>query len=116
MMESDNYRKYDCLYEVEKVFQWDKWAKELPYLDFHRDWLVRAIPAFHTGIIRYNIKHKKKPNAHVSIYFDAYDRAGCMDMKPYWEVYPHNDDVFRCYMHETDKLIEAIKQSFKEQP
>lgn len=105
----------DCLYEVEKLFEWDKWFRELPYLDFDKDWLVRAVPAYHTGIIRYHIKHKKKPCAHVSIYFDAYDRAGSMDMKPYWEVYPYDGDIFRCYMNETDLLLAAIKQSFKEQ-
>ncbi len=111
---TDDYTKYNCLHEVERVFEWDKWVKELPYLDFHKDWLVRAVPAFHTGIIRYSIKHKKIPNSHVSIYFDAYERAGFMS-KPYWEVYPYNGDCFRCYMHETDLLLKAIKQSFKEQ-
>lgn len=108
-------KQYECLYETGRAFEWPKWADELPYLDFHKDWLVRAVPPFTTGIIRYHIKHKKKPAAHVSIYFDAYDRAGSMDMKPYWEIFPHNGDCFRCYMHETDELIAAIKQSFKEQ-
>ena len=109
-----NHEESKCLFEVEKVFEWDKWRKEIPYLEFPQDWLVRAIPPFHVGIIRYNIKHKEIPDSHVSIYLDCYDRAGFVG-QPYWEIYPHEGDCFRCLMAETDKLIEAINQSFEEQ-
>ena len=110
-----SYEKYKCIYEAEQVFEWDKWRQEIPYMDFHSDWLVRAIPPFHTGVIRYNIKHKEIPDSHVSIYLDCYDRAGCMGMQPYWELYPHDGDCFRCLMNETDDLIKAIHESFEQQ-
>ena len=96
------------------LFEWDKWKKEIPYLDFDKKWLVRAIPAFHTGVIRYNIIHKNIPNSHVSIYLDCYDRAGSVG-EPYWEIYPYEDDCFRCLLYETDALLLAIKESFKQQ-
>lgn len=112
-----DYRKYDCLYEVEKVFEWDKWRKEIPYINWPSSWEVRAVPAFHTGIIRYNVRHIKNEKVWVSIYLDAYDRAGFYDRKPYWEVYPADveGDCLRFDMIDTDGLLKAIKASFKKQ-
>jgi len=112
----DDYRKYDCLYEVAKVFEWDKWLEEIPYINWPSSWEVRAVPAVQTGIIRYNVRHIKNEKVWVSIYLDAYDRAGFYYMKPYWEVYPDvDDDCLKFDMIDTDGLLKAIKASFKKQ-
>jgi hypothetical protein len=108
------YEETKCLYEVEKVFEWDKWRQEIPFLSFPADWLIKAIPPFSTGIIRYNIKHKDLPNSFVSVYLDCYDRAGCVG-EPYWEVHPIDGDCERCLINETDELIAAITKSLDQQ-
>lgn len=110
MDKADRYK----LYDVEKSFEWDKWRQQIPYLSFDPNWLVRAIPPFSTGVIRYNLKHKDIPHGFVSIYLDCYDCAGCVG-KPYWEVYPVDGDCGRCLLDETEKLLDYIRTSFDEQ-
>jgi hypothetical protein len=56
----------------------------------------------------------KKDKAEVSIYLDCYDSLGSYG-KPYWEVYPHESDVYRCDMADTESLLNAIKHSILEQ-
>lgn len=105
----------DALRTVEEQYEWRKWQKEIPYINFDKDWLVRAIPAFHCGVIRYNVQHKKHPDLWVSIYLDCYDQVGCMD-EPYWELYPNDDgDCDRFLMADVAGLVGSIRRAFKHQ-
>lgn len=109
-----HFDKYKCLYEVEKVFEWDKWRTEIPYIQWPSDWAVRAIPPFHVGVIRYNVT---KPNTKIftSIYLDCYDRSGCVG-EPYWEVYPVDGDCERILMSEpVENLVAVIRKSIEQQ-
>ena len=99
---------------VETVYEWRKWHGELPYIQFPSDWLVKAIPPFGGAVVRYNIKHKYKPDSFVSVYLDCYDELGIVG-EPYWEVYPIDDTCERCSMLEIDKLLELISTSLEEQ-
>jgi len=50
----------------------------------------------------------------VSVYLDGYDQLGCMDKKPYWEIYPgsgESGDSDRFWMAETTELIAEIQKS-----
>lgn len=107
-------KKIDARCYLQQVEEWSKWSKEIPFVAFDKDWLVKAIPAFTGAIIRYNIKHKDKPNSFVSVYLDCYDELGCVG-KPYWEVHPVDGDCERCLMDETDTLLAAIKKSLDQQ-
>lgn len=69
------YEKTKALYEVAKTFEWGKWQKEIPFIQFPSSWKVKAIPPFITGIIRYCIEHSKQPGSMVSVYLDCYDQA-----------------------------------------
>ena len=100
--------KYKAAAEFDRAFETRKWIKKIPYIKFPADWEVQIIPPFSGAIARFRVNNK------VSIYLDVYDLLGCYG-EPYWEVYPHKDDVYRCKMAETDILIRAISESIEQQ-
>lgn len=106
-----DYENIMKCYEVERIMEHRKWMMEIPYLQFPRDWDVKIIPPFAGATIRFKIR---KENANVSVYLDCYDNLGCYG-EPYWEVYPHKDDVFRCIMADTESLLGAIAESIEKQ-
>lgn len=106
-----NYEDFNKVYEVERIMEYNKWCGEIPYIKFPTDWEVQIIPPFAGAVARFKIR---KGDASVSIYLDCYDRLGCYG-QPYWEVYPHHDDVFRCDMADTDSLLKAITESIEQQ-
>ena len=99
------------VYKYDSLMEHSKWIKEIPYIQFPSNWQVQISPPSTGAVVRFRVK---KDLAEVSIYLDCYDRLGIYGT-PYWEVYPYNDDVFRCDMHSTNELIEAIAQSIEEQ-
>ena len=96
------------LYQVEKDFEWDKWENLIPLISWPDGWLVKAIPPFGGAIVRYIIQTPTYPR--VSVYLDGYDLLGYFG-EPYWEVYPHKGDVFRCALYDVDSLLEAIGEA-----
>ena len=106
-----NYEDFNKVYEVERIMEYNKWCGEIPHIKFPTDWEVQIIPPFAGAVARFKIR---KGDANVSIYLDCYDRLGCYG-QPYWEVYPHHDDVFRCDMADTDSLLKAIAESIEQQ-
>ena len=106
-----NYEDYIKVYELERILEYRKWEKEIPFLQFDQDWEVKIIPHFGGVIARFLVK---KGEAKVSIYLDCYDRLGCVG-EPYWEVYPYDDDVYRCSINEANLLLNAISRSLKKQ-
>jgi hypothetical protein len=97
--------KYDTIMEH------SKWIKEIPYIEFPSDWKVQICPPSFGAVVRFRIK---KDKADVSVYLDCYDKLGCCG-KPYWEVYPSEDDVYRCAMEDIENLLNAIQKSIVEQ-
>lgn len=87
--------------------EWMKWQKEIPFIQWPADWLVKAVPPFAGAIIRYRVKKMENKNS-VSIYLDCYDQLGCFG-EPYWEIFPVEGDTYRCAMKNTDELLEQIK-------
>jgi len=105
------YEDFSKVYEVERIMEYKKWCGEIPYIRFPNGWQVQVIPPFAGAVVRFKIK---KGDAIVSIYLDCYDRLGCYG-KPYWEVFPHENDVFRCDMEDTETLLKAISESIAKQ-
>ncbi len=105
------YKDITKVYEAECIMEYTKWTKEIPEINFSADWNIKIIPPFGGAIVRFKII---KDVAIVSIYLDCYDSLGCYG-EPYWEVYPHDGDVFRCDMKDTNCLLDAIKGSIKQQ-
>ena len=95
---------------LEKNHEWDKWANEIPFISFSADWEVKIIPPFLGAIVRFCVRQKGNHDGGCSVYLDCYDRLGFFG-EPYWELYPHNGDVFRCPMNDTESLLNAIKET-----
>ena len=94
-----------------QIMEHSKWQKEIPYIEFPTDWKIQISPPFAGAVVRFRVK---KDKAEVSIYLDCYDKLGYYG-EPYWEVYPHNGDVYRCDMADTESLLNAIKESIVKQ-
>lgn len=104
-------QEYNLLREYEEQMEHRKWIKEIPYLQFPADWKVKITPPFAGAVVRFGVE---KGGNNVSVYLDCYDKLGCYG-SPYWEVYPYNDDVFRCDISDVEGLLAAIAYSLSEQ-
>ena len=100
--------RYKAAAEFDREFETREWIKKIPYIKFPADWEVQIVPPFSGAIARFGINNK------VSVYLDGYDILALVG-EPYWEVYPHKGDVYRCAMNDVDDLIMAIQESLDEQ-
>ena len=95
--------------EFGKLYEWDKWCKEIPRLKFKPSWEVQIIPPFAGAVVRFVVY---KSDKFVSVYLDCYDNLGHFSA-PHWEIYPDRDDNnLRFEMNDTENLIKAINTSF----
>lgn len=94
--------------KLEELLGWRKWDEEIPFIHWPGDWSVKAIPPVTGAVVRYKVK--KPGDKIVSVYLDCYDILGFFG-EPYWEIYPHNNDTFRCKMNDTTALLQAIEES-----
>lgn len=101
-----DFEKFDLSRECERVFEWDKWAKQIPFIEFPEGWKIKVIPPFAGAVCRFRVSAGR---FEFSVYLDCYDLLGCYG-SPYWEVYEINGDVFRCGIDDFDEAIEAIKR------
>lgn len=92
-------------FRYEQRMEHSKWIKEIPYIQFPSDWSVQITPPFAQAVVRFRVKSK---GADISVYLDCYDHLGCVG-QPYWEIYPHDGDVYRCLLNETEDLINQIQ-------
>ena len=92
-------------FKVEENYEYRKWAELIPPLHFKNEWNVYVIPPFAGAVARFRIEYNDK---YVSCYLDCYDELGFFG-RPYWEIYPYDNDVFRCKMEDTELLMEKIE-------
>ena len=100
--------------QIGKEFEWSKWHEEIPYIAFPKHLEVKVIPPFTGAIVRFLVRDKEYQETRVSVYLDCYGILGAVH-EPYWEIYPYEQDVFRCMMNETEELIKAIEDSINRQ-
>lgn len=93
-----------------RIFECEKWKDKIPYLNFKSDWHVKILPPLNGAVIRFWIKSGR---ADLSVYLDCYEILGYQGGKPYWELCPYKDDVFRCGMDDTNALLSAIEEEIK---
>lgn len=97
--------------DCERLFEWRKWISEIPEIQFPSDWKIKMVPPVGGVLVRF---HVITEFIHISVYLDAYDMMGCMNMEPYWEIHPSDDDdCERVMMNNVDGLIDAIKRSIE---
>lgn len=83
----------------------------MPWIKFPSDWEVQLIQPFAAAVARFRVR---KGNACVSVYADFFDNIGCFG-EPYWEVYPHHEDVGRCKIADVPELLKMIRTSIRQQ-
>ena len=62
--------------EMHDIFEWEKWTKEIPYINFPERFEVKIIPPFTGAVIRFLVRDKEYPSASVSVYLDCYEILG----------------------------------------
>ena len=102
---------YELILKYDKIMENNKWSQEIPYISFPSDWEVKITPPSVGAVVRFRVQ---KGDAKVSVYLDCYDNLGYVGY-PYWEVYPYEEDVFRCDMLDTESLLRAIGESISGQ-
>jgi hypothetical protein len=108
MMDRDNWHKrLDTCSEMEDLFEWDKWMKEIPFLNFPSHWQVKIIPPVTWAIIRFRIRtDKMQEGRSISVYLDCYDMLGCVG-EPYWEIYD-GDECYRFLLKNHQEMLDQI--------
>ena len=117
--EMEEYRKLrDAQDLIQQKHEWHKWVMEIPYISFPAEWEVRVIPPFGGTIARFWVRPKGNEKIHCSVFLDCYNvwLPPEAPNEPYWEVHPHHGtSSFCCKMHDTEALINAIRESFGQQ-
>jgi len=104
----EQQRKY---YELEQVFEWRKWSKEIPAIKFPPHWNVKIVPPFAAAMIRFWVTLDDMVDG-ISVYLDCYETLGCWDGQPYWEIHPCSDgDCARYDMTDVKGLLEGIEEA-----
>lgn len=97
-------------YEIENKEHWRERINEIPFLQFPQDWMIKIIPPFGGAMARFIVEKQGK---RISVYLDFDNALGWWE-GPYWEIYPFEDDVYRCGINETQELIDAIAKALSE--
>lgn len=96
-------------YEIEEKEKWRDILSQIPFIKFKKNWSVKIIPPFGGAITRFLVR-QDGTEFNISVYLDFYDSLGCVG-KPYWEIYPYEDDVLRLLLSETDDLVCYIQKA-----
>ena len=99
-------------HELERHEGWREFCDSVPFIPMKSGWMVAVIPPFGGAASRFLVRSKAS-GRRVSVYLDRDNSLGCCD-GPYWEVYPHKGDTFRCDMADVEALVRAITQSLRE--
>jgi hypothetical protein len=98
-------------YQIENKQKWREEIATMPWIQFPADWKIQIIPPFGDAVVRFRVT---LPSGAVrSVYLDARHSLGLWrddkgEFIPYWEVYPHRNDVGRCDKDNIDELLEMI--------
>lgn len=100
-------KDFETRLNYESKMEHDKWLSEIPFFKVPDGCEIKVTPPFGGAVVRFLIK---KGDCQLSIYLDCYDNLGAVG-QPYWEIYPYENDVFRCYMNDVSELEMAIHDS-----
>src|SRR5690625_2567551 len=106
---------YDARIIVEKNYEWDKWAQEIPFLNIPENYKIKVIPPVNRAVVRFLVSNQEETKD-VSVYLDCYEELGFFGGEPYWELYPDVDgDIYRCGIDEVEELVKRIVKSIESQ-
>lgn len=110
------FEMHKLAWRVTEAFEYEKWTREIPVLNFPPHVAIKVIPPFGGAVVRFLAIHKEDPRAQVSVYLDCYNMLGIYgNGEPYWEIYPHNDDVARVPLREAEQLVALIIEALEQQ-
>jgi hypothetical protein len=118
-----------------ELYEWNKWMKLIPPLEFPPGWKVRIVPPCTGALVRFKVLHR---TGDISVYLDGYGDLGHYgtkeeggqewvknilqgqeppdtDAEPYWEIYPVEGDTHRCGLQQTEELIRVIQEELDRQ-
>lgn len=98
-------------YQIESEEEWRKTIKEIPTLNFKKEWNIRIIPPFGGAMARFVIEYNNKS---ISVYLDFYDRLGIVG-QPYYEMYDGTNTI-RYYLNESDEMMNDIDKVLNGKP
>jgi len=107
------WQEKTIIYEYDRIMETREWMEKIPPIKFPSHWFIKITPPFAGAVIRFRVSLTKDFEHDVSIYLDCYDSLGYFG-EPYWEVYPHDGDTYRCAMHDIDDLLKAISDGLGE--
>jgi hypothetical protein len=92
------------------AFEWDKWVRDLPFLEFPSHWRVKIVPPYFGAIIRFYVDDKR--GGCVSVYLDGCNHLG-YGPHPYWEAYAIDGGAKRFLVGEVEVLFSAINEELE---
>ena len=103
-MRDTRYKRSD----VEREEEWEKYYKDMPYIELEKGFKIRAMPPTSGAMLRFSILAPSGND--YSVYYDVFDRLALYG-KPYYEVYPYVDsdgyeDVYRS--DNVEEILEVI--------
>lgn len=100
--------KWKATQACEEAFEWSKYSKSIPFIEFPSGWKIKMRPPFTGAMVRFFVSTDGIKNEDgISVYLDCHDHLGCFG-EPYWEIYPYQEDVGRCAMADVDELLKMI--------
>lgn len=110
-MHSD-YKRANLLNETANAFEWVKWATQIPFVSFPKEWEVNLSPPIQTGVVGFIVRLKAKQDTAVFVNLHCYELDDHME-EPYWEIeHPNMETVYQCDMKDGEGLIKNIGQLF----
>ncbi len=97
--------------QVEHDEKWSDIMKEIPPINFDKEWDILVIPPFGGAVARFIVMKDYVRVA--SVYLDWYEHLGIYG-EPYYELHPWEDDIKRYSLKETIELVEDIRKLYKE--
>jgi hypothetical protein len=94
-------------HEVEAIEGWRGWIEKIPEIPVLAGWRIRPLPPYAGALARFTVVNSR--GEHKSVYLDPWERLGCWDGEPYWEVYPVDGDTGRCDMADIPELVRLIE-------
>lgn len=93
--------------DIEQDERWRDWIARIPAIPMLAGWRVQVLPPYAGALARFTVINAA--GQHKSVYLDVWERLGCWDGEPYWEVYPVDNDTGRCDMADVAELVRMIE-------
>ena len=78
------------LVKLQEYVETYSWTKEIPFLDFDANWLIKPTPSIFSGAVQFFLIHREIENYHVSVSMNYHD---AWPDDPSWVVHALDGDI-----------------------